>query len=46
MKDYYKVEDISREEVSRWLDEYYDERGWNTKTGTPTPQKLRKLDIP
>jgi len=28
------------------LDEYYEARGWDKKTGEPTPEKLRALDLP
>jgi len=27
------------------LDEYYKARGWNQKTGHPTPEKLKKLGL-
>jgi len=27
------------------LDNYYDERGWDKKTGKPTPEKLKELGL-
>ena len=31
--------------LNTMLDEYYQARGWNTKTGHPTPQTLKKLKL-
>ena len=31
--------------MDSFLDDYYDERGWDIKTGIPTPQKLRELGL-
>jgi aldehyde:ferredoxin oxidoreductase len=36
---------LDREEYDRLLDDYYDARGWDRKTGMPTPEKLRSLDL-
>ena len=36
---------LSREEVDRILDEYYDECGWDLRTGAPTPEKCRELGL-
>ncbi len=36
---------LSREEVDNYLDEYYRLRGWDEKTGIPTPEKLAELEI-
>ncbi len=36
---------ISREDLDRMLDEYYSERGWDIKTGTPTRKKLEELGL-
>ncbi len=33
------------EEIERMLDDYYEERGWDPRTGTPTPEKLRELGL-
>ena len=38
--------DISKsQDIENFLDDYYDERGWDIKTGIPTPQKLRELEL-
>jgi aldehyde:ferredoxin oxidoreductase len=37
---------LNREEYDRLLDEYYEARGWDKKTGEPTPEKLRSLGLP
>ena len=34
----------SQADLDKMLDEYYAERGWD-KSGTPTPTKLRELEI-
>lgn len=36
---------IDREEFERWLDRYYEERGWDKQTGIPTSEKLRELGL-
>jgi aldehyde:ferredoxin oxidoreductase len=36
---------ISREDLDTMLDEYYAERGWDVKTGTPTRAKLTELGL-
>ncbi len=45
MMDYFKRRAISREEAEGLLDDYYDERGWETKQGLPTAEKLRELGL-
>ncbi len=37
---------LNREDYDRLLDEYYEARGWDKKTGVPTPEKLRSLGLP
>ncbi len=37
--------EITREMVEEMLDEYYNERGWDKKTGIPTKQKLIELGL-
>ena len=39
-----KVE-ITEEIMSKFVDDYYDERGWNKETGVPTKQKLLELGL-
>ena len=36
---------LSREDYDRLLEEYYEARGWDKKTGVPMPDKLRSLDL-
>jgi aldehyde:ferredoxin oxidoreductase len=37
---------LNREEYDKLLDEYYEARGWDMKTGEPTPAKLASLGLP
>lgn len=41
----YKGQSISKEELHVMLDAYYEERGWDKRTGVPTSAKLRELDL-
>jgi len=45
MTDYYKTKTLTKQDIESLLDDYYDERGWDTKTGTPTPEKLKELGL-
>jgi len=36
---------LSREFIERILDEYYELRQWDLKTGLPTVEKLKNLDM-
>ncbi len=36
---------LSRDEVNRLLDDYYDLRGWDRETGIPTRKTLTELDL-
>lgn len=36
---------LKMEEYDRLLDEYYEARGWDQKTGHPTPEKLKALGL-
>jgi len=36
---------ISRDELNQMLDEYYEARGWDVETGTPSRQKLEELGL-
>ena len=36
---------LSREEYDRVLDDYYEARGWDKKTGQPLQQKMRSLGL-
>ena len=37
---------LNREDYDRLLDEYYEARGWDKKTGEPTQEKLASLELP
>lgn len=45
LKDYFGTTALTREDVDRLLDDYYDERGWDKKTSLPTPRKLKQLGL-
>ncbi len=45
MMDYFKTIPITKENFNQLLDDYYEERGWDKKTGIPTPQKLAELGL-
>jgi aldehyde:ferredoxin oxidoreductase len=36
---------LSRNDLQKMLDDYYDERGWDKDTGIPTPEKLVELGL-
>ena len=44
MQDYYETTTLTKEDVERLLDDYYDERGWS-EDGTPTRERLEKLGL-
>jgi len=41
----YKGETLSKEELDKMLDYWYNFRGWNKKTGIPLNGKLKELDL-
>ena len=43
--DYYGRRRIDEQAFEKILDDYYDERGWNVDTGTPTADKLEELGL-
>ncbi len=45
MKDYFQTKTLTREDIERLLDDYYDERGWDKKTGCPTRETLNALGL-
>ena len=45
MHDYYKTKVITRDDVSRILDDYYEERGWDIGKGIPTRKRLEQLSL-
>jgi len=45
LKDYFGTTALTREDVDRLLDDYYDERGWDKETSLPTANKLKQLGL-
>ena len=45
MKDYFQTKTLTREDIEGLLDDYYDERGWDPKTGCPTRETLEALGL-
>jgi len=45
LMDYYHRRIIDRAASEKILDDYYDERGWDTKRGIPTREKLAQLGL-
>lgn len=47
--DYYATDwlgrRVTKDDIYRWLDDYYDERGWDIKKRIPTREKLRELGL-
>jgi len=43
--DYYGTSILTREDIERFLDDYYDERGYNRQSGLPTQAKLKELGL-
>jgi aldehyde:ferredoxin oxidoreductase len=37
---------LNRADYDRVLEDYYQARGWDKKTGKPTRKKLRELGLP
>ena len=45
MKDYFQTKTLTREDIMGLLDDYYNERGWDPKTGCPTRETLEALGL-
>ncbi|MBI5443068.1 MAG: hypothetical protein HY900_17870 [Deltaproteobacteria bacterium] len=45
LEDYYRTKVLTEPDVHQLLRDYYDERGWDPRTGNPGPEKLRELGI-
>jgi len=45
MKDYFQTKTLTREDIEGLLDDYYEERGWDPKTGCPTRETLEALGL-
>jgi len=45
LMDYHGEKQISKSDIEKLLNDYYEERGWELKSGTPTRQKLVELGL-
>jgi len=45
MTDYYGQKVITKDDMERMLDEYYEARGWDRDTGIPLPEHLKSLGL-
>ena len=45
LRDYTTNEPVTEQDLEKMLDSYYDEKGWDIKTGIPTRQKLTELGL-
>jgi aldehyde:ferredoxin oxidoreductase len=45
MHDYFMKKQITKDDVEKLLDDYYDERGWDIGRGVPTSKKLMELGL-
>ena len=43
--DYFRTKVISPQDIEELVEDYYDERGWETATGIPRREKLQELGI-
>jgi len=45
LMNYNRTEELTRDDVEKMLDDYYEESGWDIEKGIPTRQKLEDLDL-
>lgn len=45
LTDYYRTRVITRDDMNKLLDDYYEARGWDVKTGNPTKERLTELKV-
>jgi len=45
LTDYYRTKQLTREDFAHFLDEYYDERGWDIAKGIPTEEALARAGL-
>jgi aldehyde:ferredoxin oxidoreductase len=43
--NYSRTKELTRGDVEKMFDDYYDERGWDIEKGIPTRKKLEDLDL-
>jgi len=44
MRDYYETKRLTKEDIEMFIDDYYEERGWD-KDGVPTRKTLLELEL-
>jgi len=45
LMDYFKARRLTREDLEKILDNYYEERGWSKEKGIPSREKLSELGL-
>ena len=45
LTDYYRIRELTREDVFTLLDDYYDERSWDVAKGVPAGEKMAELGL-
>ncbi len=45
LMDYYKQKNLTEKDMTKLLDDYYEERGWDKSSGLPSREKLENLGI-
>lgn len=45
LMDYYHTTELNEKDIDRFLDDYYEEQGWDKRNGIPTPDKLKQLKL-
>lgn len=45
LRDYYKTKPVTEEELGAVIDSYYQERGWDVRTGAPRRETLEQLGL-
>lgn len=45
LMDYYRQKNLTRDDMNKLLDDYYEERGWDVERGIPTKEKLIELGL-
>jgi aldehyde:ferredoxin oxidoreductase len=45
LMNYNRTRELTRDDIEKMFDDYYDERGWDIEKGIPTRKKLEDLDL-
>ncbi|NHI93743.1 MAG: hypothetical protein EAX96_14750 [Candidatus Lokiarchaeota archaeon] len=45
LMDYYRERELSRSDIEKLIDDYYNERKWNPENGIPSKAKLKELKL-